>query len=64
MYFRFEQLSIWPHREIMLSKFKKDFPNTLINIDGTEMKTQTLCVLGLQSQFYSDYKGSIHLSVS
>jgi hypothetical protein len=32
MYFKFGQLSIWPHRDIirenMPSKFKKDFPNT------------------------------------
>ncbi|XP_062585057.1 uncharacterized protein LOC134255348 [Saccostrea cucullata] len=65
MYFKFGQLSIWPHRETIIknmpSKFKKDFPNTLIIIDGTEMKTQTPCALGLQSQFYSDYKGSITL---
>jgi hypothetical protein len=37
----------------MPKEFKMDFPNTLIIIDGTELKTQTPCALGLQSQLYS-----------
>ena len=45
----------------MPKEFKMDFPNTLIIIDGTELKTQTPCALGLQSQLYSDYKSSTTL---
>jgi hypothetical protein len=62
MYFKFGQLSIWPHRnkiiDAMPSDFRRDFPSTLIIIDGTELKTQSPCSVGLQSQLYSDYKGS------
>ena len=43
MYFKFGQLSIWPHRDTIMKnmpkEFKMDFPNTLIIIDGTERKT-------------------------
>ena len=42
----------------MPAEFRRDFPTTLIMIDGTELKTQTPCALGLQSQLYSDYKSS------
>ena len=65
MFFKFGQLSIWPPRNKIINEmpneFKKDFPTTLIIIDGTELRTQTPCALGLQSQFYSDYKGSTTL---
>ena len=65
MYFKFGQLSIWPHRDTIMKnmpkEFKMDFPNTLIIIDGTELKTQTPGALGLQSQLYSDYKSSTTL---
>jgi hypothetical protein len=65
MYFKFGQLSIWPHRDTIIknmpTEFKIDFPNTLIIIDGTELKTQTPCALGLQSQLISDYKSSTTL---
>jgi hypothetical protein len=65
MYFKFSQLSIWPHRDTIIknmpTEFKIDFPNTLIIIDGTELKTQTPCALGLQSQLISDYKSSTTL---
>lgn len=65
IYLKFGQLSIWPHRDTIIENmpkdFKSDFPNTLIIIDGTEIKTQTPCALGLQSQLYSDYKGNTTL---
>lgn len=65
LYFKFGQLSIWPHREKIISQmpssFKQDFPTSLVIIDGTEFKTQTPNALGLQSQLYSDYKSSTTL---
>jgi len=60
MYFRFGSVNIWPNRDVIISnmpdKFKKDFPNTLVIIDGTEIKIQRPSSLTAQSQFYSDYK--------
>jgi len=65
MYFKFGQLSIWPHRDNIIKSmpqhFKREFPTTLVIIDGTEFKTQTPCALALQSQFYSEYKSSTTL---
>ena len=65
MYFKFGQISIWPDRDTLISKmpsrFKKEFPTTLVIIDGTEFKTQVPNALGLQSQMYSDYKSSTTL---
>ncbi|XP_023932779.1 uncharacterized protein LOC106158290 [Lingula anatina] len=65
MHLKFGQLSIWPHRNIIIENmpkdFKADFPNTLVIIDGTEFKTQTPSALGLQSQMYSDYKSNTTL---
>ncbi|XP_033097191.1 uncharacterized protein LOC117101338 [Anneissia japonica] len=65
MYFMFGQLSIWPHRDIIINnmpmKFKKDYPKTLVIIDATELKTQTPSSMGLQSQLYSDYKSNTTL---
>ena len=65
MYRKFGQLSIWPHRDTVIERMpaelRRDFPTKLIMIDGTELKTQTPCALGLQSQLYSDYKSSTTL---
>ncbi|XP_033731763.1 uncharacterized protein LOC117321455 [Pecten maximus] len=65
MYFKLGQLSIWPYRDTIIENmpidYRKDFPTSLVIIDGTELKTQTPCALGLQSQFYSDYKSSTTL---
>ncbi|XP_069141864.1 uncharacterized protein [Argopecten irradians] len=65
MYFKLAQLPLWPHRDTLIKNmpkdFKKDYPTTLIIIDGTELYTQSPCALGLQSQFYSDYKGNTTL---
>ncbi|XP_046544950.1 LOW QUALITY PROTEIN: uncharacterized protein LOC124255158 [Haliotis rubra] len=65
MYLKLGQLSLWPHRDTIISNmprgFKRDFPNSVIIIDGTELRTQTPFALGLQSQLYSDYKSSTTL---
>ncbi|XP_033726291.1 uncharacterized protein LOC117315957 [Pecten maximus] len=65
MYFKLGQLPIWPHRDTIIgnmpSEFRRYFPTSLIIIDGTELRTQTPCGLGLQSQLYSDYKSSTTL---
>ena len=60
LYFKFGQISIWPHRDKIISNmpsdYKKHFPNTLVIIDATELKTESPAALGLQSQLYSSYK--------
>ena len=65
LYLKFGQLCIWPHRDIIIknmpSEFRKEFPTSLIIIDGTEIKTQVPSTLTLQSQLYSDYKSSTTL---
>lgn len=65
MYYKFGQLNIWPHRDIIINqmptKYKADFPTSLVIIDGTELQTQSPCALALQSQLYSDYKSSTTL---
>jgi hypothetical protein len=65
LYFKFGQISLWPPRDDIISRmpaeFRKDFPTTLIMIDGTEFKTQVPNALALQSQMYSDYKSSTTL---
>ena len=45
----------------MPPKFREEFPNTLVIIDGTELKIQRPSSLTKQSQFYSDYKSSTTL---
>lgn len=42
----------------MPESYKKDFPNTLVIIDCTELKVQKPSFLHSQSQCYSDYKSS------
>ena len=65
MFLKFGQLSIWPHRDIIINSmpaaYKNEFPNSLIIIDGTELKTEKPTSLSLQSQLYSDYKSSTTL---
>jgi hypothetical protein len=62
MYFKFGQLSIWPHRNTIIGKmpkqFCKDFPKSIAIIDATELRTETPCALALQSRLYSNYKSS------
>jgi hypothetical protein len=65
VYLKLGQLSIWPNRDTIIknmpSEYRKDFPTTIIIIDGTEVKTQIPSALCLQSQLYSDYKSSTTL---
>lgn len=65
MYTKLGQMSIWPHRDVIIrnmpAKYKKEFPTSLVIIDGTEVKTESPCALGLQSQMYSNYKSSTTL---
>lgn len=65
MYFRFGSVSIWPDREILKAKmppkFKEDFPDTMVILDGTEIKTERPSSLRTQSQCYSDYKSATTL---
>ncbi|KAK6175911.1 hypothetical protein SNE40_014287 [Patella caerulea] len=60
MFYRLGSLDIWPHRDIIIEnmpeQFKTDYPNTIIIIDGTELKIQRPSSLHRQSQCYSDYK--------
>jgi hypothetical protein len=65
MYLRFGEVSLWPERDVsienMPSKFKEDFPNTFLILDGTEIKVEKPSSLRSQSQCYSDYKSSTTL---
>lgn len=60
MFFRCGSVSIWPHRNILIENmpetFREEFPNTLVIIDGTELKIQRPSSMTRQSQCYSDYK--------
>ncbi|XP_033730606.1 uncharacterized protein LOC117320019 [Pecten maximus] len=60
MFFKLGSLVIWPKREEIVrnmpSKYKEDFPDTIVIIDGTELKIQKPSALNRQSQCYSDYK--------
>lgn len=60
IFFRLGSLNIWPHRETIIENmpesYKKDFPNTIVIIDCTELKVQKPSSLHTQSQCYSDYK--------
>lgn len=65
MFFRLGSLDIWPHRETLIENmpesYKKEFPNTLVIINYTELKVQKPSSLHRQSQCYSDYKSSTTL---
>ena len=60
MFFRCGSISLWPHRDTIISMmpdaFKAAFPNTMAIIDGTELKIQRPSSMTRQSQCYSDYK--------
>ena len=65
MFFRLGSLVIWPHRDIIIENmpvnFKRDFSNTMVIVDCTELKVQKPSSLNRQSQCYSDYKSSTTL---
>ncbi|KAG5273832.1 hypothetical protein AALO_G00156040 [Alosa alosa] len=60
MFFRCSSINMWPHRdtiiEMMPDNFKKEFPNTLLILDATEIQIQRPSSMTRQSQCYSDYK--------
>jgi hypothetical protein len=65
MYHTFGAVPIWPGRETLYKrmppKFKTDFPDVFVILDGTEMKVQSPSSLAAQSQMYSDYKSATTL---
>ena len=65
IFFRFGSDPIWPHRDTIIDnmpqKFRKDFPTTLVILDGTELKIERPSSLRSQSQCYSDYKSATTL---
>lgn len=65
MFYRFGEVTVWPDRSIiqqnMPTKFRDEFPDTFIILDGTELKVQKPSSLRSQSQCYSDYKSSTTL---
>ncbi|CAG2248260.1 unnamed protein product [Mytilus edulis] len=62
MYLRFGAVCTWPPRDMIIKNmpenYKRDFPNTLAIIDGTEIKIQKPSSLHAQSQSYSNYKST------
>ena len=60
MFYRFGSVPLCPPRATLINmmpkQFRKDFPRTMIILDGTEIKLQKPSALRSQSQFYSDYK--------
>lgn len=59
---KLSSMCMWPHRDTIIqnmpTQFKTDFPNTLIIIDATELKTHAPWAHSVQSQMYSEYKSS------
>jgi len=64
-FYRFGSVVVWPERQVlkdnMPKKFREDFPNTFLILDGTEIKVQKPSSLRSQSQCYSDYKSATTL---
>ena len=62
LYIFFGQIKMWPHRQIILqnspSEFLEQYPNTIIIIDGKELKIQTPSSLQQHSGSYSHYKST------
>ncbi|XP_045174182.2 uncharacterized protein LOC123535566 [Mercenaria mercenaria] len=65
MFYRFGSVPLWSGREliqeIMPKTFREEFPDTMIILDGTEIKLHRQSALRTQSQCYSDYKSSTTL---
>ena len=65
MFFTFSSIPIWPHRDVIQNHMppgcKKDFPNTVVILDATEIKIQKPSSLRTQSQVYSEYKSTTTL---
>lgn len=62
MFLRFGEISFWPPRDVLFQQmpedYAKEFPNTFVIVDCTELKIQKPSSLKAQSQTYSDYKSS------
>ena len=62
LYTFFGKLKIWPHRDVIIeqmpSKFKEEYPSTMIIIDCTELKIECPSSLLKQSETYSNYKST------
>ena len=62
LYARLGDLKISPHRNVIIANmppnFKEKYPNTVINIDATELRIQTPSSLLRQSQSNSSYKST------
>ena len=60
MYFTLGSLNIWPNRSIILenapSEFLEKYPDTIVIIDGVEIKIETPSALQQHSGTYSTYK--------
>jgi hypothetical protein len=56
MFHRCGSVSIWPHRDIIISKmpekFREAFPNTIVIIDGIELKIQRPSSMTRQSVLF------------
>lgn len=63
VFLRFGELSIWPHRDVILAnmpqKFKEEFPFTFGILDCTEIKINKPLSLKALSLTYSDYRGLV-----
>ena len=62
MYLKLGSLGLWPHRDVVLKnsppKCQVEYPNTLVLLDATELKTEVPWKHVTQSQMYSKYKSS------
>lgn len=65
LYFQLGSVPIWPTRDkvnkFMPDCFKELYPSTRVILDCTEVKIQTPSALSLNSEFYSNYKGTTTL---
>jgi len=65
MFYKFGSVPIWPARDVLIQKmppkFREEFPNVMVILDGTELKIEKPSSLKSQSQCYSDYKSATTL---
>lgn len=63
MFFRCGSVPIWPHRDTIIahmpSRYREEFPCTVVIIDGTELKIQRAISMTRQSQSYNTLKGLV-----
>ena len=65
MYNRFNNELMWPDRNVIIEKmpkkYREEFPNTIVIIDGAEIKIQKQSSLTVQSRLHSDCKSGTSL---